>query len=744
LLISPANALQETLISIVKALRDLRITCFCLHNRQPIVLATILSCLFLFIGSKGLQAQPPSCSETQGAVERSGYYSSIAATDMVYSVYLPPCYDQTDRLYPVLYLMHGSNSDDRHWFELGLAETLDEQIATGELPPMIVALPFGNWLANENRFDAVSWENVFLLEFLPEVEANYRVDAGQATRAIGGISRGGFWAFSIAFRHPDLFSAVGGHSAFFARRNAPPEHNPLDLAQNAPGIETLRVWLDRGVDDYAGPNLDLMHERLNARRIQHTYLVQPGEHNNLYWSQHALDYLRFYAESWQAVSIIAVPTTVASSDGQTAEAYDLFLPVVSFPSLRTTIGAERLRAVAQGQPDANLVIDETTLAALQAHGVRLSEETMIVAPDSLFNSLWRDRSAYTLLPFDKLMLRYRVLHLDNVHPLDTDLASYPFAFSSGQPNFYPDRLTRILFSGVTALTRGTIDALDTHGTAWAGEAILPYISRADFFHTSSEVSFTPDCPQSSEPLLGTFCAKDAHFELLTSLGLDIVELSGNHNNDYGFDAYLHTLELFRNSGIQTVGGGATIAEAQEPLILNHNGNRIALISCNWIGPYYALATEDNPGAAACDWNWLRATLPQLAIDNDLLIITVQYQEFEEYTPTPQQQSDFRGLADLGADVVIGTQAHKPQTFEFYNTGRDAQVFIHYGLGNLFFDQPFWGNVRLFMDQLFVYEGRLLTVDLFTGIIEDAGRPRPMDAYEQENFLAFMFVTHGGF
>ena len=724
----------------------MRIACFCLFNKlisgqTPLMVALLLAtCL---TGMQGLSLAQ-TCDEPQGYVERRGYYSSIAATDMTYSMYLPPCYDQSNQVYPVIYLMHGSNSDDRHWLELGLAETLDEQIATGALPPMIVALPFGNWIANENRFDAVSWENVFLLEFLPEVEAAYRIDARQATRAIGGISRGGFWAFSIAFRHPDLFSAIGGHSAFFARRHAPPEHNPLDLALNAEGIESLRVWLDRGVDDFAGPNLDLMHERLNQRGIEHTYQVQPGEHNNQYWAQHVLEYLQFYAANWHgdSAAITVSATPVPSTAGQ--EAYYLFLPAVSFPSLRTTIGSERLRAVAAGQPDANLIVDEATYAALQQFGVTLSSETQVVASDRLFNTLWRDRSAYTLLPFDSLTPRYRVLHLDNMHPLDSDLSGYPFAFSSDQPNFYPDRLTRILFSGVTALARDTLAALDANGTAWAGEAILPYVSQADFFHTSNEVSFTANCPQPDEPPLGAFCAKEAHFELLTSLGLDIVELSGNHNNDYGFDAYLHTLDLFRANGIQTVGGGATIAEAQQPLILSHNGNTIALVSCNWIGPYYALATEDNPGAASCDWNWLRAALPQLAIDNDLLIVTVQYQEFEEYTPSAQQQSDFRGLADLGADVVIGTQAHKPQTFEFYATGRDSEAFIHYGLGNLFFDQPYWGNVRFFMDQLFIYEGRLLTVDLFTGIIEDAGRPRPMDAYEQENFLAFMFVTQNGF
>ncbi|MBC7871482.1 MAG: hypothetical protein H7Y09_11640, partial [Chitinophagaceae bacterium] len=71
-----------------------------------------------------------------------------------------------------------------------------------------------------------------------------------------------------------------------------------------------------------------------------------------------------------------------------------------------------------------------------------------------------------------------------------------------------------------------------------------------------------------------------------------------------------------------------------------------------------------------------------------------------------------------------------------------EAFLHYGLGNLYFDQPVYENRRFFIDQLFIYEGRLLTVDLFTGIIDDFARPRPMTADEQAEFLEFMFVEFG--
>jgi poly-gamma-glutamate synthesis protein (capsule biosynthesis protein) len=309
-------------------------------------------------------------------------------------------------------------------------------------------------------------------------------------------------------------------------------------------------------------------------------------------------------------------------------------------------------------------------------------------------------------------------------------------------------------SGVTALTRDTRTALDNNGIEWATEAILPDVSHADFFHTSNEVSIYPTCPQTDGPLYGgalSFCSKPEHFDLLDLIGVDIVELTGNHNNDYGYEAYLRTLSWYRDHGITTVGGGETIEDARRPVFINHHGNSIAIVACNWIGPYYALANEDplatggvRPGAAFCDEEWLRNTLPVLSAENDLLVVSVQYLEHDQYTPTAQQQNDFRLLANLGADVVVGTQAHFPQTIEFYPRASDTEAFIHYGLGNLFFDQIFFAGRRFLMDQLFIYDGQLLNVDLFTGIIDDQARPRPMTPDERENFLYLMMIEYGGY
>jgi S-formylglutathione hydrolase FrmB len=179
------------LAGIVQALQHVLLTGLCV-----LLLGSHVSVLSLSI-------TPPACGETTGRIERPSYRSAFIETNMVYSIYLPPCYDQSNTVYPSITLLHGSNDDDHHWLRLGLQTHLETRIMSGEMPPVIVILPFGNWIANQNQFGIASWENVFVGELMPLIEANYRVSTARAHRVIGGISRGGFWAFQIALRHPE-------------------------------------------------------------------------------------------------------------------------------------------------------------------------------------------------------------------------------------------------------------------------------------------------------------------------------------------------------------------------------------------------------------------------------------------------------------------------------------------------------------------------------------------------------------
>jgi enterochelin esterase-like enzyme len=756
-----------------------------------LILALVLCALFIF----QITVAQSTCGETVGTVVRETYSSSWLGQNMFYSVYMPPCYAQTTDVYPTVYLFHGSNDDDGLWGRLGMIDALDAGIASGELPPMLLMMPFGNVIANRNRFDNVSWGNIFLTEMMPDAEAKYRVDARPEGRVIAGISRGGFWSYQIGLRHPELFSAIAGHSGFFDLYHAEPPDNPLHLILDAPSIENMRFWIDRGKDDFAAPGLDEMDTRMKQRGLNYIYNLYPeGQHANSYWSQHVREYLDFYAAGWQSgVNVAATPTLVTvqfitatpdSAQGLplfatntpqgdappttpdavlptiavlpsvtpppvTGEGIALYVPVVGFGSIQTSITSERLIAIAQGTLDERLIVTPEMLAALPM----LNTGTRTVEAAALRNTLWRDRNLFTLLPFDALTTEYRMLWVDDV-PIVDILATYPFAFASSTPNFDPAKLTRITFSGVTALARNTLTSLDANGVEWAASGIQSYVDRSDFFHMSNEVSFFETCPQLNSETLGgssSMCSKPHHFELLKRLGVDVVELTGNHNNDYGYQAYLDTLNWYHTNGIRTVGGGATLAEARQPVILEHNGSTIGLVACNIPGPYYALVNESTevlggvrPGAATCDWAWLESELPQLAIKVDSLVVTIQYNEYEDYQPTNQQRFDYRRLAELGADIVLGTAEHKPMIYEFYGTERGEPALIHYGMSNLFFDQPFWGNMRFIMNTLYIYDGKVMTDEIFPGIIDDLARPRLMTPEERENFLFFLFVQQNGF
>ena len=78
--------------------------------------------------------------------------------------------------------------------------------------------------------------------------------------------------------------------------------------------------------------------------------------------------------------------------------------------------------------------------------------------------------------------------------------------------------------------------------------------------------------------------------------------------------------------------------------------------------------------------------------------------------------------------------------EFYQDS-----FIHYGLGNLFFDQmdiPVPGTRREFVDRHIFYDGRHIQTDLLTALLEDYARPRPMTQEERDQFLTDIFRSKG--
>ena len=691
-----------------------------------------------------LEAQVDDCADA-GTLSRETYFSSVASHERKYTIYLPPCYQTAQQAYPLLLLLHGSDANDSQWTRLGFLNSLESAIHHGGAPPMIVLMPYGGAIANRNHFNGISYDAI-LRDLVIQVEGRYRTNGA---RAIGGISRGGFWAYHLGLRFPSEYIAIGGHSPYFDRDHAEPADNPLHLARQLPHDTHLRLWLDRGTKDHAADGIEQMRVILRQGGVPHDYVVHAGgDHSEATWRRFTDDYLGFYASAFAGVDEAAPAETAAAESG-----VELWLPAVGFGALRTSIDSADLSALIKSQLDERLVLSESNAKSLRGHGIGLHPRTRIVPDSRLFYELWRDKASYTLLPFDQLHLRLRPLWLDDV-PVVDQLARYPLVFQSANANFRNEDLTRITLSGTTALARHTLPALEAIGVEQAASGIGDYVRRSDIFHITHEASIAPTCPQHTDAVLGgmnSMCMLRDHARLFDILDVDVVDLTGNHINDFGYQAFAETLDHFETRGFELVGGGRNLERARQPLILERNGTRIGWLACNHIGPYYAFANDDlaalggrRPGNAYCRGGWLRDALPLLAVEVDLVLLTVQYREFDAFTPERQQRLDFQTYAEWGADIVVGTAEHKPMTFEFYQTRRGETAFIHYGLGNLFFDQLPWGNRRFFLDTLYIYGGRLLTVELYPGIIDDRAKPRLLAGEDLYNFLHFIFVQKNEF
>ena len=236
-----------------------------------------------------------------------------------------------------------------------------------------------------------------------------------------------------------------------------------------------------------------------------------------------------------------------------------------------------------------------------------------------------------------------------------------------------------------------------------------------------------------------FCSDPRYIGLLEDVGTDIVELTGDHFQDWGNEAMYFTLDIYRQHGWKYYGGGGNLEEARQAVTIEHNGNRLAFLGCNAKEGSFAQAAPKHPGAVKCSDANMPAEISRLREAGYLPIATFQHFEYYTYQAQPNQKRDFRKMAQAGAVIVSGSQAHQPQALEFENG-----ALIHYGLGNLFFDQYDVSNATRqgFIDRHIFYDGRYIGTELLEIQFVDYARPRPMTPAERDDLLKSVFKASG--
>ena len=275
------------------------------------------------------------CAGQSGKVsEHLTMKSKILNKDVNYSLYLPPDYESSKRNYPVVYLLHGFTDNDNGWLQFGeVNRYADNAINSGEIPPMIIAMPDGGVTWYLNNYDgSVRYEDFFIQEFIPFIDATYRTRPLKEYRGIAGLSMGGYGSLLNSLKHPDMFAACSALSSgvhtdediinmpddgyeriyknLFVKSGTKGKdrlsenwyrNSIVSLVQKNPieEIKKVRFYLDCGDDDFLYRGNSTLHIAFRDRGIPHEFRIRDGGHSWEYWRTGITDALTFIGQSFR-------------------------------------------------------------------------------------------------------------------------------------------------------------------------------------------------------------------------------------------------------------------------------------------------------------------------------------------------------------------------------------------------------------------------------------------------------------
>ena len=167
--------------------------------------------------------------------------STILGVQKSFYVALPPGYSSVtnrERRYPTLYLFRGHEHEwihrwqDRSRHGRTAIDVYRHLLEDGKVGPIILVFPgissddnrIPGLLVNFKNPDLAArspgigtgrFEDYFVRELIPLVEAQFRTIEGRSGRAVDGFSLGGFQAIKIAAQYPALFCSAGSFDGTF-------------------------------------------------------------------------------------------------------------------------------------------------------------------------------------------------------------------------------------------------------------------------------------------------------------------------------------------------------------------------------------------------------------------------------------------------------------------------------------------------------------------------------------------------
>jgi len=246
-----------------------------------------------------------------GTVSKVWYPCTLTKNNRRMTVYTPAGYNPTGKTrYPVVYILHGAGGDEDAWVTEGRAtQILDNMIAEGKCKPMIAVFTNGNISQEaaplENSTGYVkpvfrqdkqmegSFEETFP-EIVKYIDSHYKTIANKKSRAICGLSMGGFHTMYISLNYPDLFNYSGMFSAAVGVND--PGVSPLYQDVDAKiaryfSKKPALLWIGIGKTDFLYKQNEELRAKLDAAGYPYTYMETECGHIWKNWRIYLTEFL---------------------------------------------------------------------------------------------------------------------------------------------------------------------------------------------------------------------------------------------------------------------------------------------------------------------------------------------------------------------------------------------------------------------------------------------------------------------
>ena len=222
--------------------------------------------------------------------------SELMNTDVKYSIYLPESYDGTKK-YPVLYMLHGYGGNNNDWLQDntgsiwaggGTMPAYAREYAAQTGKELIIVAPDGgNNFYCDGFNGGPKYMSFFFEEFIPYIESTYAIKAEKKSRAIGGLSMGGYGSLYYGSLHPEMFCYVYACSAAVNVGGSPDPAVLIAQSVSAGKINELPGFtLEIGTEDTTVPvsSNDSFVNMLAGYGIPYEYITRPGAHDWPFWN----------------------------------------------------------------------------------------------------------------------------------------------------------------------------------------------------------------------------------------------------------------------------------------------------------------------------------------------------------------------------------------------------------------------------------------------------------------------------